>query len=122
MVDMKFLVKSMNIVMNTEYFNKLIGQRLRFLGTYDGAVKLYNGQYRVCFINVREVSSHKKFRKHVNILCPESVYLHCFENALGNKFQFTAELYNYTKKPYKGIYYRTWSVGLRDIRKLEQMR
>ena len=119
----------MNQNLSNQEFEKFIGQRLRFRAIYDG-VKINH-----------KVSPHKKYYKHgvifkrviesssdhVHIQVKESVYNKNFkELPIGEvEFEFTAELYEYLqplRKHKDGLEYKTWSVGLRDLKKLKKLK
>ena len=113
----------MNQNLSNQHFEKFLGQRLRFRAIYDGVkinhkISPHKKYYKhgVIFKRVLEVSSGDEFRDHVHIQVKESVFNKNFKDLpVGEvEFEFTAELYEYLQP--------TWSIGLRDLKKLEKVK
>ena len=124
----------MNQNLSNQHFEKFLGQRLRFRAIYDGVkinhkISPHKKYYKhgVIFKRVLEVSSGDEFRDHVHIQVKESVFNKNFKDLpVGEvEFEFTAELYEYLqplREHQDGLQYKTWSIGLRDLKKLEKVK
>ena len=125
---------SVNQNLSNQHFEKFLGQRLRFRAIYDGVkinhkISPHKKYYKhgVIFKRVLEVSSGDEFRDHVHIQVKESVFNKNFKDLpVGEvEFEFTAELYEYLqplREHQDGLQYKTWSIGLRDLKKLEKVK
>lgn len=112
-----------------QVFDKFIGQRLKFTGTLVTYRKPFQKDYRIArhrtliFKNV--YWNDILFRDHVHIQVSRGFWndlqSKTKDHPLKKDYEFTAELYRYTKNPSirsKEIA-RSWGVGLKDIRKLK---
>lgn len=122
----------MNRNLSNQRFEGLLGQRMRFVGTYDGfkenfKVNRHKKYFRfsAIFKNVFEKSSGDEFRDHVHIQVPEKIFNKYFKDLEPGTvdFEFTAEIYEYLQ-PMRthrdGLTYKTISIGLRNLTKLEK--
>lgn len=113
-------------------FDKFMRQRLKFTGTLSASRKPFQKDYRISrhrtliFKNV--YWNDILFRDHVHIQVSKGFWNELYnktQNApFGKDYEFTAELYRYTKNPSirsKEIA-RSWGVGLKDIGKLSLLK
>lgn len=113
------------------YFEKMLHQRLRFQGTYSGC-KVFKKKdrkrtivyYIISFKNLVEVKSKRLFRDHNHIKVSKKIYLRFAPLPINQlDYQFTAEIYRYTQPPknHNGFYYRTFELGLKEIKKIREV-
>ena len=122
----------MNRNLSNQRFEGLLGQRMRCVGTYDGfkenfKVIKHNTYFRFSALcdYVFDMSSGAECGDHVHIQVPEKIFNKYFKNLEPGTvdFEFTAEIYEYLQ-PMRthrdGLTYKTISIGLRNLTKLEK--
>lgn len=109
-------------------FEKFVGQRLRFTGmleSYRYTPKRWRNKKTHRVLTFKHVYvDGELFRDHVHIIISRGMWhlLHTTNpEPFGKHFTFTAELYNYTRKPKKQEIGRTYGIGLRNIAKITKI-